>query len=278
MVDDPYTFGQVAASNALSDIYAMGGTPKLALNLLCFPSDKLPPQHVRAILEGGADKVAEAGACLCGGHTIEDKEPKYGLSVTGFVHPDRIMANSGAREGDLLILTKALGSGILTTAAKADILPDDAYQALIRTMTTLNAGAQRAMEGLAVHGCTDITGFGLLGHAAEMAQGSNLSLRLMAGTLPLLPQARELAQEGIIPAGAYRNRAHLEGKVSFHAAVPLDVADIMFDPQTAGGLLISVAPQDAERLLDALGQQGVQDARLIGEVCQAEDEYILVEP
>ena len=222
--------------------------------------------------------MAEAGACLCGGHTIEDKEPKYGLSVTGFVHPDRIMANSGAREGDLLILTKALGSGILTTAAKADILPDDAYQALIRTMTTLNAGAQRAMEGLAVHGCTDITGFGLLGHAAEMAQGSNLSLRLMAGTLPLLPQARELAQEGIIPAGAYRNRAHLEGKVSFHAAVPLDVADIMFDPQTAGGLLISVAPQDAERLLDALGQQGVQDARLIGEVCQAEDEYILVEP
>ena len=278
MVDDPYTFGQVAASNALSDIYAMGGAPKLALNLLCFPSDKLPPQHVRAILEGGADKVAEAGACLCGGHTIEDKEPKYGLSVTGFVHPDRIMANSGAREGDLLILTKALGSGILTTAAKADILPDDAYQALIRTMTTLNAGAQRAMEGLAVHGCTDITGFGLLGHAAEMAQGSNLSLRLMAGTLPLLPQARELAQEGIIPAGAYRNRAHLEGKVSFHAAVPLDVADIMFDPQTAGGLLISVAPQDAERLLDALGQQGVQDARLIGEVCGAEDEYILVEP
>ena len=167
MVDDPYTFGQVAASNALSDIYAMGGTPKLALNLLCFPSDKLPPQHVRAILEGGADKVAEAGACLCGGHTIEDKEPKYGLSVTGFVHPDRIMANSGAREGDLLILTKALGSGILTTAAKADILPDDAYQALIRTMTTLNAGAQRAMEGLAVHGCTDITGFGLLGHKVD---------------------------------------------------------------------------------------------------------------
>lgn len=278
MVDDPYTFGQVAASNALSDIYAMGGTPKLALNLLCFPSDKLSPQHVRAILEGGADKVAEAGACLCGGHTIEDKEPKYGLSVTGFVHPDRIMANSGAREGDLLILTKALGSGILTTAAKADILPDGAYQALIRTMTSLNAGAQRAMAGLAVHGCTDITGFGLLGHAAEMAQGSNLSLRLMASTLPLLPQARELAQEGIIPAGAYRNREHLEGKVEFHPTVPLDLMDIMFDPQTAGGLLISVAPQDTERLLAALGEQGVQDARLIGEVCQAEDAYILVDP
>ena len=276
MVDDPYTFGQVAASNALSDIYAMGGTPKLALNLLCFPSDKLSPQHVRAILEGGADKVAEAGACLCGGHTIEDKEPKYGLSVTGFVHPDRIMANSGAREGDLLILTKALGSGILTTAAKADILPDGAYQALIRTMTSLNAGAQRAMAGLAVHGCTDITGFGLLGHAAEMAQGSNLSLRLMASTLPLLPQARELAQEGIIPAGAYRNREHLEGKVEFHPTVPLDLMDIMFDPQTAGGLLISVAPQDTERLLAALGEQGVQDARLIGEVCQAEDALSLI--
>ena len=278
MVDDPYTFGQVAASNALSDIYAMGGVPKLALNLLCFPSDKLAPQHVRAILEGGASKVAEAGACLCGGHTIEDKEPKYGLSVTGFVHPDHILANSSAREGDLLILTKALGSGILTTAAKADILDAASLSRLVETMTTLNAGAQRAMEGLAVHGCTDITGFGLLGHTAEMAAGSDLTIRLMASCLPLLPQALEMAQMGIIPAGAYRNRDHLKGKVRMSPAVPLELADIMYDPQTAGGLLISVAPQDGERLLEALGEQGVKDARLIGEVCAPEDELILVDP
>ena len=278
MVDDPYTFGQVAASNALSDIYAMGGVPKLALNLLCFPSDKLAPQHVRAILEGGASKVAEAGACLCGGHTIEDKEPKYGLSVTGFVHPDHILANSSAREGDLLILTKALGSGILTTAAKADILDAASLSRLVETMTTLNAGAQRAMEGLDVHGCTDITGFGLLGHTAEMAAGSDLTIRLMAGCLPLLPQALEMAQMGIIPAGAYRNRDHLKGKVRMSPAVPLELADIMYDPQTAGGLLISVAPQDGERLLEALGEQGVKDARLIGEVCAPEDELILVDP
>ncbi len=278
MVDDPYTFGQVAASNALSDIYAMGGVPKLALNLLCFPSDKLAPQHVRAILEGGASKVAEAGACLCGGHTIEDKEPKYGLSVTGFVHPNHILANSSAREGDLLILTKALGSGILTTAAKADILDAASLNRLVETMTTLNAGAQRAMEGLAVHGCTDITGFGLLGHTAEMAAGSDLTIRLMASCLPLLPQALEMAQMGIIPAGAYRNRDHLKGKVRMSPAVPLELADIMYDPQTAGGLLISVAPQDGERLLEALGEQGVKDARLIGEVCAPEDELILVDP
>ena len=276
MVDDPFTFGQVAAANALSDIYAMGGVPKLALNLFCFPSDKLPPRDVRAILEGGASKVAEAGACLCGGHTIEDKEPKYGLCVTGFVHPDRVLANGGARPGDILILTKPLGSGILTTAAKTDMLEEAAQTTLTSVMTVLNAGAQRAMEGLEVHACTDITGFGLIGHGGEMAQASGLSLRIRAGDLPLLPHAKELARDGIIPAGAYRNRGYMDGKVSFDAAVPLELTDIMFDPQTSGGLLISTAPGDAGRLLEALEEQGVTGARAIGEVIPAEDNLLEV--
>lgn len=278
MVDDPYTFGQVAAANALSDVYAMGGEPKLALNLFCFPSDKLPPAAVRAILEGGASKVAEAGACLCGGHTIEDKEPKYGLCVTGFVHPKRILTNAGARPGDLLFLTKPLGSGILTTAAKADILGAQALRTLTRVMTALNAGAQRAMRGLDVHACTDITGFGLLGHAGELARASGVSLRLTAQSLPLMPQAMELAAEGILPAGAYRNRSFMEGRARFHPAVPLALQDVMFDPQTAGGLLICAAAGDAERLLAALGEQGVLEARLIGEVLSPGDAEIDIQP
>lgn len=266
MVDDPFAFGQVAASNALSDIYAMGGVPKLALNLLCFPSDKLSPGDVRAILEGGASKVAEAGACLCGGHTIEDKEPKYGLSVTGFVHPGHILANSGAKAGDALVLTKPLGSGILSTAAKADLLDEAGSDHLIKVMTTLNAAAQRAMAGLAVHGCTDITGFGLLGHAHELAAASGVSLRLNAASLPLMAGALAFAAEGLVPAGAYRNRDHLADKVRFLQGVPLAMQDVLFDPQTAGGLLISVAEADAERLLAALGEGGAGWSRIIGYV------------
>lgn len=276
MVDDPFAFGQVAASNALSDIYAMGGVPKLALNLFCFPSDKLSPKDVRAILEGGASKVAEAGACLCGGHTIEDKEPKYGLSVTGFVHPDRILANSGAKPGDVLILTKPLGSGILSTAAKADLLDEAGHDQLIDVMTTLNAAAQRAMEGLAVNGCTDITGFGLLGHAYELAFASGVSLRLESMSIPLLPGANAFAQEGLVPAGAYRNRAHLSNKVRFLQGVPLSIQDVLFDPQTAGGLLISVAEADADRLLSALGEGGVRYSRIIGHVLPLGDVPIIV--
>lgn len=277
MVDDPFAFGQVAASNALSDIYAMGGVPKLALNLFCFPSDKLPPKDVRAILEGGASKVAEAGACLCGGHTIEDKEPKYGLSVTGFVHPDHILANSDAKPGDVLVLTKPLGSGILSTAAKADLLDEAGSDHLIKVMTTLNAAAQRAMAGLSVHGCTDITGFGLLGHAHELAAASGVSLRLQAASLPLMPGAAAFAAEGLVPAGAYRNRDHLAGKVRFLPGVSLSMQDVLFDPQTAGGLLISVAEADAARLLAALGEGDAGWGRIIGHVLPPEETAITVE-
>lgn len=266
MVDDPYVFGQVAAANALSDIYAMGGTPKLALNLLCFPSNKLSADHVRAILEGGADKVSEAGAVLCGGHTIEDKEPKYGLAVTGFVHPDRVLSNASAQVGDVLILTKALGSGILNTAAKADLLEKAQQRVLIRTMTTLNAAAARAMAPYTkVHSCTDVTGFGLAGHALEMASGSGHTIVLYTKELPILPGTLDFARMGIIPAGAHRNRQQAGDKAYFPEEIPLERTDAIFDPQTSGGLLISVAPEEAQALLGDLAEV-CPDARIVGEM------------
>lgn len=249
MVDDPYAFGQVAAANALSDIYAMGGTPKLALNLFCFPSDKLPREAIQAILMGGADKVLEAGAALCGGHTIEDPEPKYGLAVTGFVHPDKVLANSSAKEGDLLLLTKPIGSGVLTTAAKAELLNENAYKKLVKVMTTLNAGAQKAMLNYHVSSCTDITGFGLLGHLREMAEGSGLTAEVIANDVPLMDDAVPFANVGIIPGGAYRNREFIGDRVSIAESVKRSTADLLFDPQTSGGLLISLPEKEAYKLL-----------------------------
>ena len=250
MVDDPYAFGQVAAANALSDIYAMGGAPKLALNLFCFPSNKLSKAAIQGILMGGADKVLESGATLCGGHTIEDPEPKYGLAVTGFVHPDKMLPNSSAKEGDLLILTKPIGSGVLTTAAKAGLLDDEAYKGLIKVMTTLNSGAQKAMLNYKVNSCTDITGFGLLGHLREMAEGSGLTAELIANDVPLMEAAIPFANMGIIPGGAYRNREFAGEKVLIAEGVKRYVSDLLFDPQTSGGLLISLPEKDAFKLLD----------------------------
>ncbi len=250
MVDDPYTFGQVAAANALSDIYAMGGEPKLALNLFCFPSKKLPEEAIKAILAGGADKVLEAGAILCGGHTIEDPEPKYGLAVTGFVNPGRVLSNASAREGDLLILTKPIGSGILTTAAKAQLLFGEQEKQLIATMTALNAKAQRSMMKFDINSCTDITGFGLMGHVREMAEGSGLTAEITADAVPMLDGALSFANMGIIPAGAYRNREFIGEKVSIREDVDRAVADILFDPQTSGGLLISLPEKQAYALLE----------------------------
>lgn len=270
MVDDPYTFGQVAAANALSDIYAMGGMPKLALNLLCFPSDRLPPEAVASILAGGQDKVTEAGALLCGGHTVEDKEPKYGLAVTGFVHPDKVLTNAGAQVGDYLILTKALGSGILTTAGRAGLVDGDQYRALIDTMTTLNAAAAQAMDSFPVHACTDITGFGLIGHASEMALGSGKTIELWASELPLMPGARQFASEFILPGGLVRNRTYMKQKARLAPDVPQPLADIMFDPQTSGGLLISVPQAEADSLMQALLVH-YPDARMVGRVMNRED-------
>ncbi len=275
MVDDPYTFGQIAAANALSDVYAMGGLPKLALNLLCFPSDKLPPEAVAAILAGGQDKVTEAGALLCGGHTVEDKEPKYGLAVTGFAHPDKVLTNAGAREGDILILTKAIGSGIMNTAAKADLTEEAQNRALISVMTALNAQAARVMGDFPVNACTDITGFGLAGHAAEMAQGSGKTITLWAEQVPLLPGALHFAKEFIIPGGLVRNRSFMKGKASVAPNVSQAMADMLFDPQTSGGLLISLPEKESGKLLDAL-QTHCPDARMVGQVGEKKDKDIQI--
>ena len=251
VVDDPYEYGQIAAVNSLSDVYAMGGEPKLALNIFCFPED-LPKDVVQAILQGGYEKVQEAGALITGGHTIQDSEPKYGLSVTGFAHPSEILMNNQVRAGDVVILTKALGTGILTTAAKAGLLEEDGYRALVASMTQLNKAAAERMKPYGVHSCTDVTGFGVLGHAFEMAYGSGMTITLDHTKLPLLPEAEEMAETGIIPAGAYRNREYFDVVVLVKEGVPLAIEDILYDPQTAGGLLISLPETEGLRLVSEL--------------------------
>lgn len=250
IADDPYLFGQIAATNALSDVYAMGGEPKLCLNIMAVPAD-MPKETVHELLRGGYDKVYEAGALITGGHSILDEEPKYGLAVTGFVHPDRVLTNSGARPGDVLLLTKPLGIGVLTTAAKVDMASAEAMQLAWRLMTTLNKSARDAMVEYQVHACTDVTGFGLLGHALEMAQGSGVELELRTEGIDLIPEAVELARMGILPEGMYRNRAFAEESVDV-GGTELCRQDLLFDPQTSGGLLMAVDPADAVALLNRL--------------------------
>ena len=263
IADDPYTFGQIAATNALSDIYAMGGDPKLALNIMCVPED-MPKDTVHQILRGGYEKVYEAGALITGGHSIFDDEPKYGLSVTGFVHPDRILTNSGAKEGDVLLLTKPIGIGILTSAMKADLCSKESTELAMRLMTTLNKNGRDAMVKYRVHACTDVTGFGLLGHACEMAQGSGVSITLRVADVDLIGEAMELASQGILPEGMYRNRSFAEPEVD-PGETPLCQQDVLYDPQTAGGLLIAVDPADADALYAEL-QACVPSAQRIGAV------------
>ena len=263
IADDPYLFGQIAATNALSDVYAMGGEPKLCLNIMAIP-ESMPKEAVHQLLRGGYDKVYEAGALITGGHSILDEEPKYGLAVTGFVHPDRVLTNSGARPGDVLLLTKPLGIGVLTTAAKADMASPAAAALAQQLMTTLNKSARDAMVQYRVHACTDVTGFGLLGHACEMAQGSGVELELRVEDIDLIPEAVELARMGILPAGMYRNRAFAEGEVDA-GVTELCKQDLLYDPQTAGGLLMAVDPADADALLAEL-RRCVPSAQRIGVV------------
>lgn len=246
ITDDPYLFGQIAAANALSDIYAMGGMPKLALNLFCI-SEKMPEHIVKEILRGGADKAFEAGAIICGGHTIYDEVPKYGLAVTGFVHPDKLLKNSGCREGDRFILTKPLGSGILTTAAKAEMVDETALQKVYEAMAFLNAAACAAAVKYEVHACTDITGFGLLGHLYEMGKASGVGIELSYKAVPLFDSVIDNAEMGFVPAGAYSNRSFVGENVEF-TGVPRAYQDVLFDPQTSGGLVIAVAEHDAHAL------------------------------
>lgn len=263
IVDDPFLFGQIAAANALSDVYAMGGEPKLALNIMCL-APGMAKETVQDILRGGYDKAYEAGVIITGGHSILDPEPKYGLAVTGFVHPKKLLTNSAARPGDVLLLTKPLGIGVLTTAAKAGLASPEAMALAHRLMTTLNKAARDCMVRYAVHACTDVTGFGLLGHAFEMAQGSDTHLTLFPGEIDLIPEALELARDGILPAGMYRNRHYAEAAVD-PGSTELAVQDMLYDPQTSGGLLIAAAPEDADALLREL-RGAVPSAQRIGVV------------
>lgn len=262
IVDDPYQFGQIAAANSLSDIYAMGGEPKLAMNLLCFPNC-LPLDAVEGILAGGNDKVNECGAMIVGGHSINDNEPKYGLSVTGFAHPDDILSNS-ATEGDLLVITKKIGTGALSTAAKVDMLTPAEYAEMVKNMATLNKYGWIAMQGCKIDGCTDITGFGLMGHGAEMAKSGDVTLELWADKVPMYDKALELARQGILPGGVYNNRTYLEKDViDYTIKTPLERLDLLYDPQTSGGLLIACKESELERLQYQLGEQGC-DNTIIG--------------
>ena len=250
IADDPYTFGAIAATNALSDVYAMGGEPKLALNIMAVPAD-MPKEVVHEILRGGYDKVYEAGALITGGHSILDPEPKYGLAVTGFVHPDKVLTNSGAKPGDVLLFTKPIGIGILTTAAKAELAEEATIKRATELMTTLNKSARDAMVKYRVHACTDVTGFGLLGHTCEMAQGSDVQITLRTKDMDLIPESLEFARMGLLPEGMYRNRQFAERYVD-PGDIELAVQDMLYDPQTSGGLLIAVHPDDAEALFKEL--------------------------
>jgi selenide,water dikinase len=266
IVNDPYTFGQIAAANSLSDVYAMGGRPLTALNIVCYPSKTVPKDVLKAILAGGLDKVHEAGALLVGGHSVDDTELKYGLSVTGVVHPQRILTNSGATMGDRLILTKPLGTGIIATAVKGRVASPEAEAQAMAVMTALNRPAAECLEGFAVHAVTDITGFGLLGHALEMATGSGVELTLFASQVPVIGAARDYASMGLVPAGTFANRNFCEKNLKVAPGLDAVSLDLLADAQTNGGLLIAVAGEQAESLLSCLHDQGVTAAALIGEV------------
>jgi len=264
IVDDPYLFGQIAAANSLSDVYAMGGKPLTAMNIVAFPVCRLDADVLLAILSGGQQKIAEAGAVMVGGHTIDDDEPKYGLSVTGVVHPSRVLTNAGAQPGDALILTKAIGTGVLYTAMRAELFADG-VAAAAQSMAQLNRYAAEVMEKFTVHSCTDITGFGMLGHAFEMASASGVVMEIDSGAVPLLPESAAAAAMGLVPAGAYANREYLK-MISFEPGVPVNLQDLLFDPQTSGGLLVCLPPEQADAMLQEMKAAGVAKASRIGKV------------
>ena len=273
VVDDPYLFGQIAAANALSDVYAMGGVPKLALNIVCFPNC-LDVEILGEILRGGADKVKEAGAVLAGGHSVQDDEPKYGLSVTGFVHPDRVYKNSGCRPGDILILTKQIGSGVVNTAVKAQMASEEAALESARVMASLNRKAGEAAAAHTIHACTDVTGFGLLGHCAEMAKAGDVTLDISVRDIAYMKDAMDHARMGLVPAGAYRNREFVQPDLD-DGNVEEVYLDLLCDPQTSGGLLFSVPESEAAKLLDDLRAQKIEtDVSVIGRVLEKQEKLI----
>ena len=274
IVDDPYLYGKIAATNALSDVYAMGGEPKLALNILC-AAEGMAEETIREILRGGYDAAYDAGAIITGGHTIRGAEPIYGLAVSGFVHPDKVLTNSNAKPGDVLILTKPLGVGIITTAAKAELAEKSTMEKIYAQMATLNRAARDIMVKYPVSSCTDVTGFSLMGHSYEMAQGSGCTIHIQTEKLPYHKEAIEFASMGLVPAGAYRNRQYAESGVKLCRDIPQALQDIMYDPQTSGGLLIAVAEKDAALLHHELVESGVQ-ASFVGHVTESQDYSIIL--
>jgi selenide,water dikinase len=264
IVDEPYAFGQIAGANALSDVYAMGGEPKTALNIVCFPKGKMDLQILGEILRGGADKVKEAGVVVVGGHSIIDDEIKYGMAITGVIRPDRVIRNVGVQAGDALILTKPLGTGIITTALKRGKAPKESVDEAIASMAALNKTASAVMRSYPVHACSDVTGYGLLGHGLEMASGSGVTLVFESAKLPELPRARRLAEKGFLTGGCKRNREYLQDKILIDPSVREGLVELALDPQTSGGLLIAVAEKHASRLVAELKDKGVEAATVVG--------------
>jgi len=266
IVDDPFTFGQIAVANALSDVYAMGGTPLTALNLVAFPIQTLSSSILKEILRGGLSKMEEAGVALVGGHTIEDPEVKYGLAVTGIVHPDKILTNAKAKAGDQLALTKPLGTGIIATALKGGMASEEAVQKMVDSMTALNQKASERMKTFGAHACTDITGFGFIGHAMEMVLASQVGMVIESKAIPVFPEAMEYARLGLIPGGARSNRDFFSCRVDVDREVPPLLMDLFYDPQTSGGLLISLPSDGAEKLVATLKREGHLHSCIVGEV------------
>ncbi len=268
IVDDPFDFGRIAAANALSDVYAMGGAPKTAMNIVAYPIATMGQEPLRAMLEGGADTLRKADTVLLGGHSVEDAELKYGLSVTGFVHPDKILANQGLRVGDTLVLTKPLGTGIVNTAIKGGLASDSTISRVTELMATLNRKAAEVMSGFQVSACTDITGFGLLGHIAEMIDDTDKGVVIESGTVPILAEADEFGSMGFVPVGAHKNREFRQHMVAMPSDFNPVLRDILFDPQTSGGLLIGCGASDAYKLVEKLRNEGIEEAAVIGNVTE----------
>ena len=276
IVNDPYSFGQIAAANSISDVYTMGGKPITAMNIVCFPKDKLDMSVLGEILRGGLDKMTEAGVALMGGHSVNDPELKYGLSVTGTVHPDKLITNSGTKEGDVLVLTKPLGSGIMSTALKNRVASEEDFASVTRSMTLLNKAAAETMIKLGAHSCTDVTGFGLVGHASHLIQEGEIGIEFDFNSLPVFPGVLEFLKKEIFPGGLERNRDYYGPMVDFKGRIPDYKRNLLFDPQTSGGLLVALPPAAAKKMLDQLHKAGISDAVAIGRVVHDDQRKITV--
>lgn len=278
ITDDPYIFGQIAVANALSDVYAMGGKPLVAMNIVCFPSKKLDVSVLQEILKGGLKKMEEAGVILVGGHSVEDPELKYGISVTGVIHPERVISNQGAMPGDKLILTKPIGTGIINTALKAGMVSPDILEQVTKCMVTLNRTASQIMQQIGVNACTDITGFGLLGHACEMiVEEARVGMVIYSSKVPIFPDVEKFAKMGMIPAGTYRNKEFRMKFIEVKGDVPEWIVITLFDTQTSGGLLISVPQKNADKMLQKMRQSGIKDATFVGEIINSPKGKIILQ-